>query len=161
MAISTQEPAAATSRVVHGYAPRPTEFTGVRDLAGWRMKLHVITLPGERLDGTEYERGLALAAAALPQPPIGPGRFGVGFVICHQGRGVDYIVTCWWARENELPMRVFVRDRRQGAAWRAARGEESVCVWDLDIVWRERNVFVRTVLSQLGEADVEAYLQSA
>ena len=122
------------------------------------MKVYEITLPGEALDAAQFEAGLKLVADALPQPPTAPGRFGAGFVICHQGRGVDYLVLCWWARENELPIRVFVHDLRPGASWRAAQGDESICVWDLEVIALERDQWVRTVLSRPGAADVEPYL---
>ncbi len=70
--------------VSFAFEPRPTRFVGVRELAGWRVKLYTITLPGEEIDWPRFERGLALAAEALPQPPTAGGRFGVGFTICHQ-----------------------------------------------------------------------------
>lgn len=147
--------------ISHSFAPRPTAFVEVRPLAGWRLKLHTITLPGEALDWPQFERGLTLAADALPQPPVAAGRFGVGFVICHQGRGTDYIVLCWWSRENELPIRVFVRPREPQAPWRTARSEESICVWDIEIIKRERDAWVRTALAQAKEPDLETYLSSA
>lgn len=144
--------------VQHAFAPRPTQFVGVRALGDWRLRLHTITLPGETLDWAQFEPGLALAAEALPQPAVEPGRFGIGFVICHQGRGFDYIVLCWWSRENELPIRVLVRERQPQALWRAAKDEESICVWDIEVIERERDAYVRTVLARAGEPDIEAYL---
>jgi hypothetical protein len=122
--------------------------------------VHAITLPGEAIDVDQFECGLDLARAALPQPPQAPGRFGIGFVICHQGRGMDYLVLCWWSRENELPMRVFVRAGDPQAQWRAAEAEESICVWDIEVIGRERDAFVQTVLAQQGPVDPEAYLRA-
>lgn len=132
----------------------------MREAGGWRLRVHEITLPGETLDAEVFERGLALACDALPHPPLAVGRFGVGFVICHQGRGMDYIVLCWWARENELPIRIFVRERAAGSNWRAAGAEQSICVWDIELIMRERDMYVRTILASKGEPDVRAYLQS-
>ena len=106
-----------------------------------------------------FDEGLATAGRALPQPE-GPGRFGVGFLILHQGRGVNYIVLAWWSRENELPMRLFVRSRESAGAWRPAAGEESICVWDIEVIKRERDLFVETVLSAAGPASRERYLQA-
>src|SRR5690606_18314330 len=133
-------------RIAHAYERRPTTRHGVRDVDGWRLREWRITLPGETLDQAAFEAGLALASTALPHPPAAEGRVGAGFVIFHQGRGVDYVVLCWWSRENELPIRVFVRERAPNAQWRPGRGEESVCVWDLEVIRRERDAWVKTVL---------------
>lgn len=84
------------------------------------------------------------------------GRCGAGFLIEHQGNSLDYLVLGWWDRENELPLRVYVRDA--GTPWRAARGGESVCVWDLQVVWAERPAYVGTVMNP-AMGDVAAYLQ--
>ena len=125
---------------------------------GWRLRTYTITLPGEQLEKEMFEAGLGQAAESLPQPAIGQGRFGVGFVIFHQGRGMSYIVLAWWSRENELPMHVSVRQRQLEAPWRSASGEESICVWDIEVLKRERDLFVRTVLAAAGPADVQRYL---
>ena len=124
------------------------------------MRVYTITFPGEQLDHDRFEEGLALGVASLPQPPVAAGRFGVGFVILHQGRGMDYIVLSWWSRENELPMRLFVRPRPGAEHWRSAQGEESICVWDIEVIKRERDLFVRTVLAAPGDPDVESYLSA-
>jgi hypothetical protein len=50
---------------------------------------------------------------------------------------------------------VFVRQQSPGATWRPARESESVCVWDLEVIWLERQAYVQTVL---GGGDVEGYL---
>ena len=142
---------------MHRFEPRPTQFIGVREVGGWRLRQYTITLPEEQLDQAVFEEGLALAAQLLPQPPVAPGRFGVGFVILHQGRGMDYIVLAWWSRENELPMRVFVRQREPEEPWRPATGEESICVWDIEVIKRERDLFVRTAVTD-GRTELESYL---
>jgi hypothetical protein len=146
--------------VAHRYEPRPTRRLDLRDLNGWRIRVHTITLPGEQFDLARFEPGLAMAAQALPPEGAQEGRAGVGFAIFHQGRGVDYVVLCWWARENELPIRVFVRDRIPAARWRAAQGEESICVWDLEVISRERDAYVRTVLAEPGPANLAAWEQA-
>jgi hypothetical protein len=136
------------------YAPRATTFAGLLQQGGWRLR-HWKIVYGERpIDAARFEGGRHLALAALPEPAVAPDRPGVGLLIEHQGNGADYVVLGWWDRENELPLRVFVRD---GAAWRPAQGSESVCVWDLEVIARERDTYVRCLLGPTGP-DVEAYL---
>lgn len=55
-------------------------------------------------------------------------------------------MLCWWDRENELPIRVFVR-QHDGSPWRPAQGSESVCVWDLQVICFERDAYVHTVMA--------------
>lgn len=93
----------------------------------------------------------------MPRPAVGDGRPGVGFAILHQGRTGDYLILGWWDRENELPTRVFIRD---ADGWRPANGGESFCVWDLRVLWWEREAYVGTVLAGRDDG-VEAYMKMA
>ena len=146
---------------MHPYHPRTIRFHGVRPHGEWRVKLYSITYDAAHpLEWPRFQAGLELAFGELPRPEWEEGRAGVGFVIAHQGRNADYAVLGWWDRENELPVRVFIRDGAQG--WRAARGGESFCVWDLQVLWAEREAYVATVLAPgaSGAAHpVNAYLE--
>ncbi len=144
--------------VCQPFSPRAITFTGIADLTGYRLKQYTVVYGGDRLDAARFAPGVDLAAAALPQPAIAAGRPGLGLIIRHQGRGADYVVLGWWDRENELPLRVFVRDR---GSWRPAQGSESVCVWDLELLWFERQAYVQTVMAPIGQQDLERYLATA
>ena len=133
------------------YAPRAIRFHGVSETDGWRLKRYSIAYGHEPVEWSAFEPALALADAALPRPAVTPERRGLGFVIAHRGRTALYCVVAWWDNENELPVRVFVRDRDGDAEWRAARGAESFCVWDLQVIGFERDAYVATVLA--GDAD--------
>ena len=134
------------------FAPRPTAFDGVLTHAPYRLKLWRIHLPDQPFEAARFEPGLTMALDALPRA-LRPGDPGLGFLIRHQGDGADYVILGRWARENELPILVW-RDLDDG--WRPAGPDEFVCVWDLDVVWRERNAYVAAMLS--GRSDPEAYL---
>lgn len=136
------------------FAERPIRFHGLREPGGYRLKLYSVVYGGGPPEMERFERGLALAFAELPRPAVVPGRPGAGFAILHQGSNANYVVLGWWDRENELPLRVFVRD----GAWRPARGAESICVWDLELLWHERCAYVETVLAKGEETAVEDYL---
>jgi hypothetical protein len=132
---------------MHSYEPRPIRFHRLRDVDGWRLKLYSVTYGARPLDWDGFAPALALADVELPQPAVTAARQGVGFVIAHQGRTALYCVLGWWDNENELPLRVFVRGLDHDAQWRPARGSESVCVWDLQVIAFEREAYVTTVLA--------------
>lgn len=145
-------------RIDHPFAPRPTVCDGVADHRGWRVRRWYIRLAELEADRDRFAPAVKKALAALPSPAVAPGRPGLAFLIEHQGRGADYVVLGWWSGGNELPLRLWVRD---GDDWRKARGEESVCVWDLDIIRREREHYVRHILADPANAAFERWTSVA
>ncbi len=141
------------------FSPRPIQPHGITLLSGWRLKLYSVLYGPAPLDRAVYDAALPQVAGQLPQPPIAPGRFGSGFIIMHQGRGMHYLVLNWWASHNELFSRILVREF-SAPAWRPAGDGESACVWDLEIIWFERNAFIESVLAR-DPPDIEAYLRKS
>ena len=144
----------------HPYAARPIRPLPSIEQRGFILKRYWIDLQAAPSpDAADWAGSIALAVDALPQEDA-PGRAGVGFLILHRGRGADYLVLGWWARENELPLRVIVRyPGTDDAQWRVARGDESVCVWDLEVIAFERDAYVASFLAgQPPSAARDAYL---
>lgn len=126
------------------YKSRSIAFRGIRKVRGYSIKEYSILYGEHPLDLNLFEDGFALAEQSLPEPAVAAGRPGLGFIIAHQGRTGNYVVLCWWDRENELPTRVFIHDN---GAWRVAKESESFCVWDLQAIWHERETYITTMLS--------------
>ena len=141
------------------FRPRPVRFHGLRHHEGWRLKLYSITHDGAPPALAAFEDGIGLATRALPLPAATAERPGAGFVIAHGGRSALYVVLGWWDRENELPVRVVVREHTPGAVWRPARASESFCVWDLQVMGFERDAYVATLLAPgAGDEAAAQYL---
>jgi len=141
------------------YAPRPIRFLGLHDHAGYRIKLYSMTYGDPPLERATFDPGLQLALPDLPQPAVSADRPGVGFAIYHQGRGWHYLVLNWWDNENELPQRIWVRERGQpNSNWRRAAENQSICVWDLQLIWFEREMYVKHVLMSRDRVNVDGYL---
>jgi hypothetical protein len=122
------------------------------------MKLYSISHDGSEIDWSLFEPEIRRGLGALPRPAVAPGRPGVGFVIAHHGRTADYLVMAWWDRENELPLRVSVRGSDPGSGFHPARDGESICVWDLELIWLERQAYVATVLGESPAESTAYYL---
>ena len=142
------------------YAPRPIEYLGVVEHRDWRLKLYSIVHGDVPVDREDFARGFRLVVHHLPEPavPVTGERLGVGFLIAHQGNGASYAVLAWWDAENELPLRVAVRRTDERGGWRPARGRESICVWDLQVIGFERDAYVETVLSRADGGGADEYL---
>ncbi len=140
------------------YEPRPIHPDGLLETNGWRLKCYAVTVPDAEVDPSAFTTGVELAINSLPQPARATGRPALGILIAHEGRGARYVVLAWWDRENELPVRVFVAPADEGGAWRPARDGESFCVWDLQVLWFEREAYVETMLDPEVEEPEAEYL---
>jgi len=134
---------------VEPFAPRPIRYLGLRESHGWCLKTYTVLYGGGAFDAAGFEPAVQLALSSLPPADPDCGRPGLGFIIAHQGRTGDYTVLAWWDHENELPVRLWVR-RDRDEPWREAATSESFCVWDLEILWAEREAWVRTMMSDTG-----------
>jgi enamine deaminase RidA (YjgF/YER057c/UK114 family) len=143
------------------FEERSTRFQGVIGHDGWRLKRYDITLDGEPVPQASFRDGISAALALLPRPATTPDRPGVGFLICHRGAHACYVVLCWWDNQNELLQHVLVRFDSDHSRWIDAEGRFSFCVWDLEVMWHERESFVRHVLTPSAGPEVERYLEDA
>jgi hypothetical protein len=64
------------------------------------------------------------------------------FVIFHDGATCDYLVLVWWQNDNELFTSVSVNVDGQ---WIEDPTKYSFCLYDLEIMWTERNMYINTI----------------
>ncbi|OOG41440.1 hypothetical protein [Rhodanobacter sp. C05] len=64
------------------------------------------------------------------------------FAIFHQGASFPYLILAWWGNDNELFNSVSVLSEQ---GWVEQPQKYSFCVYDLEVFWAERNIFVDTV----------------
>ena len=138
------------------YAPRPARPSGTLELAGFTLKRYDVHYADETPDASAYERGLAFATDRLPQPARTEARPGLGFCIRSTGRTGNYLILGWWDHRYELVVRCFTDS---SGAWAQRDGTHSFCVWDLQVLWAEREAYVKHMMSDTP--DVEAYLAEA
>ena len=141
------------------YKPRPIRSLDLLQRDGWQLKAYAVTYGPDGLQRGLYDEGMALAWDDLPRPAVSARRPGIGFVIFHQGRRWHYLVLNWWDNENEYFNRVYVRRRDAAEVWRRAGAGEAACVWDLQIVWFEREAYVRHVLAPHDGPHLDRYLR--
>ncbi|MBX3381232.1 MAG: hypothetical protein KF805_14145 [Phycisphaeraceae bacterium] len=137
------------------YAPRPVAVLPAVSIDGWKLKPYRVLGREADRDAPLDEPAIDAILTELPEDAQAPGRPGLGFIIEHLATPLDYLVLAWWQNKNEMITRIFIREA--GAPWRLSTGGESFCVWDLDIMWFERNAFIRTMLA-FEHADPAAYL---
>lgn len=139
------------------YYDRPIRFEGTTVSNGWSLKRYSVRYGSGHLDRAAFDEALERALDTVPPPDADAGRPGLGFYIAHQGKTGDYGVLAWWNHENELPLSIQIR-RSRDEPWRPAVAGESICVWDLEVIWAEREAWVETMLGR-GGPNPHAYLE--
>lgn len=111
------------------------------------LKLYTISASGAEVDASRYQDRLAFVKSQKKIDSATPG-----FAILHDGATCEYLIVGWWRNNNELFVSVSVKEPD---VWVEDLTKYSFCVWDLDIIWHERNSFIRHLYS--GTTDLDAY----
>lgn len=74
------------------------------------------------------------------------------FAIFHESLASSYLILAWWGNDNELLTNVSVNT---GDGWIHDPDRYSFCVWDLEIIWAERNYFIELVYCE--KPDISEY----
>jgi len=141
------------------YEARSVRFLEEWPHEGWRLKVYGIAYRRERPRPELVETAKRLARVRLPRPATEGGRYGVGFVGVHEGRGSNFVFIDWWADENELHHHVYAAasDELESLRYVTPTGL-SACVWDLRVQAYEREAWLEEVLKNPRGPDLEGYL---
>ncbi|MFC4260010.1 hypothetical protein ACFOZ5_13300 [Marinobacter lacisalsi] len=120
-------------------------------LDGDGIKLYTISATGQPVDTAAYHARLAEVKLARSVDWASTP----AFAIFHDGAGMAYLVLCWWGNDNELFNSVSVLT---GEGWVEDPSRFSFCLWDLEVIWHERNAFIDTLYS--GRPDIQQYRAS-
>jgi GNAT superfamily N-acetyltransferase len=159
----TSKGAPAGSGVSLSFRPfghRAVQPLGILEHNGWKMKLYAIAANGATVSVAFADCAEAATRRVLPDPAFAlPARYGVGFVVIHAGVDSDVVVVCWWGEQDELFLRVFTSppDRPELLTERSNTNSSIACVWDLEVIWHERQAWISHVL-RTGEPDFTGYL---
>lgn len=117
---------------------KPRTIRGLRD---WTDadggKIYTISANGETVDPAPFVERLVAAKRARHVPWAATPHF----TIFHQGSSFPYLILAWWGNDNELFTSVSVQT---GQGWVEQAEKYSFCVYDLEVFWAERNIFIET-----------------
>jgi hypothetical protein len=140
------------------YRPRSVRFQRRVTLGDWVVKLYTIAPRVRPARAAVAEAALNAARQVLPSPALAPGRPGVGFVIAHDAPSSCYLLTCWWAEENEDHQRIHSAPADRPEDFTLHPNHAAGCVWELSVTDFERRAWIRHVLADPGGPDLESYL---
>jgi len=127
------------------FKPRRIE-SNPKWIDGDGTKLYTVSATGNTVDQTDYRLRLKTVKA---ERRVNWG-LTPSFAIFHDGAAARYMVLAWWGNDNELFTSVSVEIDSE---WMEDPSRYSFCLWDLEIIWAERNFFVESVYCQHPDLD--------
>jgi hypothetical protein len=140
------------------YQTRPIRFLELWQETQWRIKVYGIAYR-RPLPRPELINAAKHVARSHLLSVEGQQQHGVGFLGVHDGRGANFVFIDYWADENELHHHVYVSPANKPEALEYVTPSGLIaCVWDLRVMWFERQAWVETVLANPAGPDVEQYV---
>jgi hypothetical protein len=143
----------------NGFRPRPVQFLELLQFGPWRIKLYGLTAEHTRLLPELVSAAKKTIGDKLPSGADANDTYGVGFAGIHAGVDSNLVFVDWWANENELHHLVFTSSLQKPPDLHPAPESLTACVFDLQVMWFERNVWVEKVLANAAGPDLDAYLE--
>ena len=148
---------------MHSFSPyivRPVEFIDQVESDGWRLKVYAISATSLPVPNEIVSAGLEKVLPHLPQPAVTEDRYGVGFLVIHQGTLRNWFLLDWWEQEDIIHHQLFSSPLDNPRNISAEPDKSLVaCVHELRVVNFESEAWIKTVLCENGKSSFEDYLQ--
>ncbi|MFQ5589175.1 MAG: hypothetical protein ACE5F7_10080 [Nitrospiria bacterium] len=142
------------------YIKRSIKFIGQENPKGWRIKIYGISQASAPLPEDLVSEGIKRVLPHLPQPALTAQRYGLGFLIIHQGTMRNWFLLDWWEKNDILHHRLFSSSLDDPGATTAEKDQSLIaCVHELRVINFEREAWIKTVLCMDGIPRFERYLK--
>ena len=142
------------------YIARPVEFIAQMNSEGWRIKVYGISAKSLPLPEGIVADASKNLLSHLPQPAVTEQRYGVGFLIIHQGTMRYWFLLDWWEKEDIVHHKLFSSPLDKPSAITAEADKSLIaCVHELRVITFESEAWIKTVLGRDDDPDFDKYLK--
>lgn len=146
-------------RIKETYKPRCIRFLERYQHDEWTLKIYSISYKNERVDQSNVEEAKIHLTEWLSKSKVyGLEIYSIATMIVHEGKEGFYVILNWWIDENMMQNFVYLKKYSEPEFVLYSDRGMTTCVWELEVIWHERNAWVKHVLMQHENPDVEAYL---
>jgi len=140
------------------YKTRPVRYIGLIKHEGWTVKAYSISAKHAMVP----DELIAFAKAQLSvwlQKSEGYTTYNIAVLIVHEGVDGIFTLLNWWIDENTIQNQVFFSAYDKPGTY-VGLSENGVvaCVWELAVLWHERNAWITHVLKKNDRPDWEGYV---
>ena len=151
-------PAALPTYSLTSYVPRALCRFDTLYSGGWHIKTYGISARHKRPPETLFKQLGTLVPAILKDMPKDFDVYNIAFAILHEAADGDFILFHWWTGENMLASRVFHAPDRNSPFEDIKATRIIACIWELEIIKFERDLWVETMLNAARQPAPDTYL---
>lgn len=142
------------------YKPRQATFLKIHEAGDWRVKIYTLTQHEQFTSYDILDRVLDMIPAWIKNGGNQDlSNYKIATLIVHEANEGIFSILNWWVDENMLQNQVYLTSPEESAGFESISDSGiAFCVWELAIVWHERNAWIKHVLKNPEKPQFEAYL---
>jgi hypothetical protein len=140
------------------YKTRPVRDIGIINHESWIIKVYSISakhtmVPNELVDLAQGQLSEWLKMGNEHS------NYKIAILIIHEGVDGIFTLLNWWIDENTIQNQVFFSSYDEPGVYKGLSEKGIVaCVWELAVLWHERNAWIKHVLKKNDQPDWEGYV---
>ena len=142
------------------YKPRAIRFLEIYEHNNWHIKVYTISVKQKFQNTVVIENVMKKLGDWLPEPTNCTfTNYKIAILIIHEGREGIFTLLNWWIDDNMIQNQVWFSAHNKPFEFQEFSNKGMiVCVWELAVIWFERNAWVKNVLKKPKSPDIEKYL---
>ena len=145
------------------FKKRATSYSGLYEFNDWKFKVYRIKYDETRvIQDVEKIVKSKLPNLIKEKTKINAyPNYKIGTVIIHEAKDCVFTLVNWWIYENVMQHHVYFSelDSPNEIIDYSDKGIQ-FCVWDLAILWYERNLWIETILKNSKKPNWDSYLKN-
>lgn len=141
------------------YKPRYISFLEIHEITDWKVKIYSISTNKATINPSKLKLAKQKLASWLFNCKTSEFKSHEhATLILHQGETDFFAVLTYWLDENMIQICSY---KLEGDAFKLISENGCItCVWELAVIWHERNAWVKHILMQPNEPNFNAYLDA-
>jgi hypothetical protein len=141
------------------YEKRSIRFLEIYQYKQWQIKVYSISIHAEYISEKNFETAKQNLGEWLKN--VNKHEFetyNIATLILHEGREGCFAIINWWVDENMLQNFVYLLTNDSEEYKLFSDTGIITCVWEMAVLWHERNAWVKHVLQKNENPDYHGYL---
>jgi hypothetical protein len=145
--------------ILKSYEKRPIRFIEIYQIADWKIKIYSISSKNEFVSQQFVSNAkMELINWLKLSETNSLEKYNIATLILHQCKEGCFAIINWWIDDNMMQHYVYLSKNENENFKLFSSNGIVTCVWELAVIWFERNAWVKHVLMNNKNPDFESYL---